>query len=135
SGQAAFIWTDTDVPVTERILLLAEPIRETRPATRQSVFVADSLDFQARQVFTVGSGIDEIICKVRFNPDPQGVLDLVKAGTKGRTLVYHPNLNDPVQTHSYLLISPLSPVGISLDADTGLLYGYVEVELTLRETS
>lgn len=134
-GNAAFTYTDPDVSMTERVLLLREPIREIRPAARQSVFVAESLDFQSRQVFTIGTGVDEIVCRVRFMDDPQGVMDLVKAGAKGRTLTYHPDLDDPSRTHAYLLISPSSPSQLGMDSDTGTTFGDVEVELRLRSTS
>lgn len=132
-GNAAFTWTDT-VGV-ERVVLLREPIREVRPAHRQSVYVSESLDFQSRQVFTVGTGVDELVCRVRFMDDGQGLLDLVKAGTSDITLIYHPDLDDPLQTHSYKLIAPLSPVVVGMDPDTGTLFGDVDIDLTLRETS
>lgn len=132
-GNAAFTWTDTGG--VERVLLLREPIRETRPAHRQSVYATDSLDFQARQVFVIGTGVDELVCRVRFVDDPQGLLDLIKAGTSNITVIYHPDLDQPLQVHSYKLIAPLSPVALGLDADTGTIYGDVDVELTLRETS
>lgn len=134
-GNAAFTWVDSTVSVTEQVLLLREPIREIRPAHRQAVFVADSLDFQQRQVFTVGTGVDELVCRVRFMDDQQGLLNLIKAGSKNVTLTYHPDLDDPTRTHSYKLISPLSPVVLGMDPDTGVSFGDVEVELTLRETS
>lgn len=134
-GNAAFTWTDTSVSMTERVLLLREPIREIRAATRQMVYVADTLDFQVRQYFTVGTGIDEIVCKVRFMDDAQGVIDLIKAGSRGLTLTYHPDLDDPSRTHAYLLIAPISPTSVGMDASTGLEFGDVEIELTLRSTS
>jgi len=132
-GNAAFTWTDSGG--VERVLLLREPIRETRPAHRLAVFVAQSIDFQARQVFTVGAGVDEIVCRVRFMDDPQGVMDLIKAGSTDITLIYHPDLDDPLRVHSYKLIDPLSPTVVGLDADRGTSFGEVDIELTLRETS
>lgn len=134
-GNAAFVWTDSDVAATERVLLLWEPIRDLRPAARQTLYVGESLDFQVRQIFTIGTGVDEVVCRVRFLPDQQGLLDLLKAGSKNRTVTYHPDLDDPQRSHAYLLIAPLSPATLGLDGDTGTLYGYVEVELTLRSTS
>lgn len=132
-GNAAFTWTDSGG--VERVLLLREPIREIRPAHRQSVYPSDSLDFQSRQVFTIGTGADEIICRVRFMDDPQGVMDLIKAGTSDITLIYHPDLDDPLQVHSYKLIAPLSPTAVGLDPDRGVSFGEVDIDLTLRETS
>lgn len=132
-GNAAFTWTDSGG--VERVLLLREPIREVRPAHRQAVFVADSLDFQVRQVFVIGSGVDELVCRLRFVDDQQGVLDLIKAGTSNITLIYHPDLDDPLRVHSYKLIAPLSPTTLGLDDQMGVTFGDVAVELTLRETS
>jgi hypothetical protein len=134
-GNAAFTWVDTTVSMTEQVLLLREPIREIRPAHRQSVYASDSLDFQVRQVFTIGTGVDELVCRVRFVDDPQGLLNMIKAGTKNVTLVYHPDLDDPLRVHSYKLISPLSPMTLGMDPDTGVSFGDVDVELVLRETS
>ena len=134
-GNAAFTWTDPDDPVTDRVLLLREPLRELRAAHRQSVYVGESLDFQARQVFTVGTGVDEVVCRVRFMDDGQGLLDLLKAGTKNLTLTYHPDLDDPSRSHAYKLIAPLSPVTLGLDPDTGTTFGDQEIELVLRSTT
>jgi hypothetical protein len=132
-GNAAFTWTDSGG--VERVLLLREPVREIRASHRQSVYASDSLDFQSRQVFTIGTGVDEMVCQCRFVDDPQGLLDLIKAGTANITLIYHPDLDDPLRVHSYKLISPLSPVVLGLDPDTGTSFGDQEIELTLRETS
>lgn len=133
-GNAAISWTDSDDVTTERVLLLREPFREIRPAHTQSVFPADSLDFTQRQVFTVGEGVDELIVRVRYSDDPQGLLDLIKAGSKKRTLTYVPDLDDADRRYACYLISPLSPVGLGMDADMGTSHGHLEVELRLRKT-
>jgi hypothetical protein len=132
-GNAAFTWTDSGG--VERVLLLREPIREVRPAHRMNVYPSDSLDFQVRQVFTIGTGVDELVCRCRFVDDQQGVLDLIKAGTTNITVIYHPDLDNPLQVHSYKLIAPLSPLVIGLDPDAGVSFGNLDIELTLRETS
>jgi len=134
-GHAAFTWIDSAISMTEQVLLLREPIREIRPAHRQTVYPSDSMDYQVRQVFTIGTGVDELVCRVRFMDDQQGLLNLIKAGTKNITITYHANLNDSLQTHDYKLISPLSPVMLGMDTDRGVHFGDLEVELVLRETS
>lgn len=133
-GNAAFTWSD---PVTlhERVLLLREPIREVRPAHRQAVYAGDSLDFQNRQVFTIGTGANEIVCRVRFCDDGQGLLDMIKAGSANTTLTYHADLDDPLRVHDYKLIAPLTPIVLDMDPDTGVTFGDLDVTLTLRETS
>ena len=134
-GQAAFQWSDTDDTMTQRVLLLREPVREIRAAHAQSVFPSDSLDYSVRQVFTIGQGVDELVARVRFGDDPQGLVDLLKAGTKLRTITYVPDLRDPAQSFACYLISPLSPVALGLDPESGVSFGDQEVELRLRRTT
>lgn len=133
-GNAAIVWTDSDDITTERVLLLREPLRELRPAHTQSVYVAESLDKQSRQTFTVGEGVDELVGRIRFADDPQGLLDLLKAGSKGRTLTYLPDLDDADRRYACLLISPISPTGPGMDSDTGVSFGQLDVEIRLRKT-
>jgi hypothetical protein len=134
-GAAALTWVDADDINTERVLLLREPLRELRPAHQQAVYTADSLDFTQRQVFTVGTGADELVGRVRYQDDQQGLADLLKAGTKGRTLTYLPNLADPARSFACYLISPLSPFVLGMDPDRGTSFGDLDVELRLRLTA
>lgn len=134
-GNAMLSWTDSDDITTERVLLLREPFREIRPAHAQSVFPADSLDFTQRQVFTVGEGVDELIVNVRYQDDPQGLLDLIKAGSKKRTITYVPDLDDADRRYACYLIAPLSPTALGMDSDRGTSFGELEVELRLRRTN
>src|SRR6266566_6872981 len=134
-GNAAFVWTDSNDLVTERVLLVAEPVREIRAAHRQSVYVADTLDFTSRQYFTIGTGVNETVVRVRYGFDPQGLIDLIKAGSRGNQLTYYPDMNVPGRAHKYYLIAPLSPIQLAMDRDMGVTFGYQEVELTLRETN
>lgn len=133
-GNAAMLWTDSDDTTTERVLLLREPLRELRPAHNQTAFVAESLDKTVRQVFTIGEGVDELVGRIRYQDDPQGVLDLLKAGTKKRTITYVPDLADADRRYACLLISPSSPTSPGMDADRGTAFGELEVEIRLRKT-
>lgn len=133
-GQAAFVWTDSDDLTTERVLLLREPVRELKPAHTQTVYVGDSLDKSNRQVFTVGEGSDELLVRVRYQDDQQGLLDLIKAGSKGRTITYIPDLTDGDSRFNCVLIAPLSPTAAGLDTDRGTSFGDLDVELHLRKT-
>jgi len=132
-GNAAIVWTDSDDITTERVLLLREPLRELTPAHNQNVFVADSLDKQVRQTFTIGEGVDELGGRIRYQDDPQGLLDLIKAGSKQRTVTYIPDLDDGDRRYACLLISPLSPMGLGMDSDRGVSFGELEVEIRLRK--
>src|SRR3990167_2090977 len=134
-GRAALTWTDTDDKTTERVLLLKEPLREAHPAHSQSVYTADSLDYTARATFTVGEGVDELVGRVRYQDDPQGLLDLLKAGSKLRTITYYPDLRDAGVSFACFLISPLSPVVAGLDPDRGTEFGDLDVTLHLRRTA
>src|ERR1043165_3985402 len=133
-GNAAISWVDSDDITTERVLLLREPLRDLRPAINQAVFVADSLDKQNRATFTIGEGVDELTGKIRYQDDPQGLLDLIKAGAKQRTLTYIPDLDDADRRYACILISPMSPMGLGLDGDRGTSFGELEVEIQLRKT-
>lgn len=134
-GNAAITWTDTDDTMTERLLILREPLREIRAAHSQSIYPRDSLDMTQRVTFTVGIGADELVARVRFQDDPQGVIDLIKAGSKQRTLSYQPDMTDPDDSYAVLLISPLSPTALTMDADHGAEYGDQEVTLRFRRTT
>ncbi len=128
------VWTDTDDTTTERALLLREPVRELRLGHAQSVYRAESLDRRTVTTFTVGEGVDELVCRVRWMDDPQGMLDLVKAGTKGRTITYIPDLGNPGGSFALTLIAPISPVTLTLDPDTGVPFGDQDLELRFRRT-
>lgn len=133
-GKAILSWTDTDDITTERVLLLREALRELRPGHDQSVFVADSLDKTNRQTFTVGEGVDELVGVIRFQDDQQGLLDLIKAGAKGRTITYVPDVRDADRRYACVLIAPLSPIALGGDSDRGVSHGELEVEIRLRKT-
>jgi hypothetical protein len=134
-GNAAFTWTSTGEDATERVLLLREPLRELRPAHRMAVYVRDSLDYSVREVFHVGDGAQELVARARFVDDGQGLSDMLRAGSQGLTLTYHPDLDDPERTHAFKLLAPMSPFQLDLDPDAGPLQGDVEVELMLRYTT
>lgn len=134
-GQAAFTWTDSDDTLTQRVLLLCEPLREIRPAHDQAVYESQSLDRTARQIFTVGEGADDLVVRARFVDDPQGLMDFIKAGTKKRTVSYVPDLRDPAVKYDCELIAPLSPTALGLDPDRGVTFGEQDVELRLRQTN
>src|SRR6185436_8706476 len=82
----------------------------------------------------VGEGVDELIGRVRYQDDPQGTLDLIKAGSKQRTITYVPDLRDADRRYACILISPISPIGLGLDSDNGTTYGELDVEIRLRKT-
>src|SRR5260370_21380457 len=134
-GQAALTWVDSDDVNVERVLLLREALREIRPGAKQTPYVGDSLDYSQRQIFYIGQGTDELTGKIRFMDDPQGLIDLIKAGTKLRTITYIPNLADPNRNFACYLIKPLNPAVLSMDASMGGTHGLRDVPIELRQTN
>lgn len=120
--------------MSQRVLLLREPLRELRYGHTQSVYPADSLDFTQRQVYTIGVGTYELTGRVRFADNGQTLVDLIKAGSKKTTLTYTPNLSDPGVNYACYLIKPLSPAMLKMDPNTGVEFGDEDVEIVLRKT-
>jgi len=120
--------------MSQRVLLLREPLRELKYGQSQSVYVADSLDYTQRQAYTIGSGAYELTGRIRFADNPQTLIDLIKAGAATKTIVYYPNLSDPGVSYSCLLIKPIVPTVLKQDPNTGLIFGDQDVEIVLRKT-
>lgn len=132
-GRSAIGWTSTEDSNTERIHLLDAPLREVVPGHTASIYRAESLDKTNVQTFSVGNGAYELEGKVRFDANPQSLIDVVKAGSQGKTLTYYPNLSDPDTAFSCTLISPMSPTQVGMDSDRGV-HGDREITLRLRKT-
>ena len=132
---AALTWTDPGTG-TERVFLLAVPLRDLRPGFSQSAYFAQSLDRTATASVTVGSGAHELVGMVRYADDPQALLDLVQAGATQTTLTYIPNLADPGQSYTVKLVSPVdvTSVQVDLDRQRGVQFGEAEMELRFRKT-
>lgn len=135
-GQAGIGWSSTGDTMTERMHVLAVPLRLVRPAHSQAVYRAQSLDRSTIEVNTIGSGVHEFIGQARYDHDPQSLLDLVKAGQQNLTLTYYPDLRDPGVTYACKLVSPLDAdqLSIALDSDRAT-FGEGMVELRLRPTT
>ena len=67
---------------------LAVPLREVRAGLRIRQYVAESLDFTARQVFTVSSGVYEFVGSIRYADDQQQTIDFLKYGVQGVPMIY-----------------------------------------------
>lgn len=129
---AAITWTSGTG--TERVLLLDVPLRDLRPAFTRTVYTAESLDKTDIQSITVGSGANELVGMVRYEDDPQGLMDMVAAGAANTTLTYIPQLSDPDVNYSVKLISPRDlPTALSLDSQRST-FGEMMVELRFRQT-
>jgi hypothetical protein len=132
-GRAAIGWSSTEDSNTERIHLLDAPLRELMPGHALSVYRSESLDKTNVQTYSVGNGAYELEGKVRFDANPQSLIDVVKAGSQGKTLTYYPNLSDPDTAFACTLIAPMSPSQVGLDPERGV-HGDAEITLRLRKT-
>jgi hypothetical protein len=134
-GTAAAIgWASTGDAASERVHLLAVPLRDVRPASSRATYHAESLDRTVVQRYTVGDGAHELVGLVRFDDDPQSLLDLLRAGAEGQTLTYYPDVRDPAVKHACTLMAPVGPdLALAVEqARQG--YGNVTTELRLRRT-
>lgn len=67
---------------------LAVPLQEVRPSIRfGGRWVRESLDLTNREVFETGSAY-EIVAVLRFDNEPQSLIDLLAAGAENITLTY-----------------------------------------------
>lgn len=121
---------------TERVLLLDVPLRDLRPGFTRTVYTAESLDKTDIASVTVGSGAHELVGVVRYEDDPQGLMDMVAAGAANTTLTYIPQLADPDVNYSVKLVSPrdLSALSVQLDPQRGSTFGEMSIELRFRQT-
>lgn len=120
---------------TERVLLLDVPLRDVRPGFTRTVFSAESLDKSDISSITVGNGAHELVGVVRYEDDPQGLLDMVAAGAANTTLTYIPSLTDPDLSYSVKLISPRGLDALTMDLDAQRrVFGEMSVELRFRQT-
>ena len=133
-GSAAIVWTDTNVG-TERILLLDAPLRDLRPGYSRTAYTAESLDKTAIYSVTVGTGAHELVGNIRYEDDPQGLLDLIQAGATNTTLTYLPNLADPDFSYTVKLIAPRDVNTLTVDLDNQRsTFGEMQVEVRFRKT-
>jgi len=135
-GRAAITWSSTSETSTDRVHRLSVPLREVQPAFTQQTYTAESLDKTAIQTYTIGSGAHEFVGTVRFDDDPQSLLDLIAAGAQGTNLTYYPDLADPGAVYTCQLVSPrdASDLGVGQDPERGKAFGEGSVTLRLRQT-
>lgn len=130
---AAISWTSGIG--TERVILLDLPLRESRPGFTQSAYTSESLDKTAIYSVTVGSGAHELVGNLKYEDDPQGLLDLIAFGATNGTLTYIPSLTDPDTNYSVKLISPRDVNALTLDLDSQrATFGEMTVEIRFRKT-
>lgn len=132
---AAIGWSSTSDTVGERVHQLAVPLRETGAGFSQATFRAQSLDRSTISALQVPSGASEYVAEVRYDDDPQGLIDLLRAGNRNETLNYYPDVRDPGQVWAMKLIAPTGDdIETQLDAQRAA-FGDHGVQLRLRRTA
>ena len=128
-GNAAVTWTDAGSP---RVYLLNRPLDRVQYAIRQTAYAVDSLDLTQRQVFTVGTGVYELVAQIRYDETPQDLVDLLKYGQQGGTLTYWPDLDNDQESYACYLLEPFDPV-LELESSYPAVGSLVTVRL--RQTT
>ena len=132
-GRAAITWTSTEDGNTQRVFLLDTPLHDTIPAHSITSYYAESLDRTKNTTVTVGNGAYGLSGTVRFASNPAGLMDMVKAGSQGKALVYIHDLADPAVQEPVILMSPRSPAALEQDAQRGFR-SEAQVTLEFRRT-
>ena len=132
-GNAAILWTSTEDANTGRVLLLDQPLVDVTPHHNQAVYRRESLDRSAVETYSVGNGAYELTGTIRYSADPDGLIEMLKAGSQGKTLTYIPNLNDSALYNAVILMDPMSPTQAALDAQRAG-YGEHQVSVRFRKT-
>jgi hypothetical protein len=133
-GRAAIRWTSTEDSNTDRVFLLDVPLHDITPGHTITTFFAESLDRTKTETVTIGTGAYELQGEVRYASNPTGLLDVIKAGSQGKTLTYVPDVADPAVQEPVILISPRSPADVALDAERGFR-GEAQITLRFRRTN
>ena len=133
---AAITWDSTGdtVEASERVHMLERPLETVKPAHSMQRYRRESLDRSVTEVFNVSSGAQELVGLVGLDRSGHSLIDLVKAGSKGKTLTYYPDLTDAGVSYACELIAPVSPSALQSDNRTGNVRGDFQVELRLRQT-
>jgi len=131
-GQAAITWSVTSQTQVERVHLLEAPLRDPRLEVSGQTVQRRSMDRTVVENIFIGAPANEFVGKARYDKNPQSLIDLIVAGSQGKTLSYWPDVADDV-AYACDLIAPLSPAGINTDPDRSLL-GDHSVELRLAKT-
>ena len=133
---AAITWSSTDDTVnqTERVHYLTRPFTVVNPAHNMVAFSRESLDKTKIESIVVGDGAYELLGVIDLEQDGHSAIDMLKAGTEGKTLTYYPDLGDADVNFACDLISPRSPVALQVDPKTGGFRGDHTLEVRLRQT-
>lgn len=130
-GNAAFRYD----PGTGQVTVdLDWPLINPEPARRRTRFASDSLDFTAREVLEVGSGIHEITAELRFQESHADLLDALEEAASGTRLDYYPDtVGAPSTFYPCQLIEPSgSAIGLIRDRLRGISHGEFALPARIR---
>jgi hypothetical protein len=120
--------------MSERAHMLEAPLRELKFGHSMQNWTREAMDRSVFEQIHVGDGAPELVGRVRYDRNAQSLIDLIVAGSQGKTLTYIPDLDDPDVKFDCDLVAPKTPTALQLDAQRGVL-GDQSVELILRETT
>lgn len=133
-GNAAITWSASSESVSERVFLLAAPLRQLKHGRNMEAFQRESLDRKTVENTVIGDGAPEITGTIRYGRDPGGMMDMLQAGSAGKKLTYLADVKNWDDGIECTLIAPLTPTFLRTDPQRGVL-GDQSVELVLRPTS
>ena len=136
-GRAAITWSSTGDTATQRVHNLELPLTPVTLGLSLASFTRENLDRSKVEYFSIGSGAStagavELAGTVRMDKDPHSLIDLLRAGSQGKTLTYYPDLADPDTNLPVQLLGPLGDAGVALDPDRVDEY---TVDLRFRSTA
>ena len=121
-SRAAITWSSTDDTATQRVHNLTLPLTPVMPGLALATFTRESLDKSKVEYFSIGSGAStagayELIGTMRMDNNPRSAIDMLRAGSQGKSLTYYPDLADPDTNMAMQLLSPLGDAGLAMDPD------------------
>ncbi len=131
---AAIGWSSTGDTVNQQVHVLSTPLRNVVPGFSRPTYRAESLDRTVIEALTVGSGAHELVGEVRYDDNPESLVEMLRAGAQNITLNYYPDARDATQVIPCKLITPVGPqIDAVLDAQRGS-FGDGAVTIRLRRT-
>lgn len=125
-GTARFTWTDTE----EKLHTLNVPLQKVKPAVRLRRWVRESINFTNREVWYAGDGVYEIVAEIRYDENPQSLVELILAGLKGITITYY----DGFSEHECEMVAPTADEFVAGFDDHQATQDWHRVEIRLRKT-
>lgn len=131
-GKAAIEYTRSSGQVV--VHRLTFPLTDFRPRANQRVKQIWSLDRTSVDTITFGSGVHELVARLRYDRLPQALLDAMRNVRTGLQVTYYPDTTGHDSYDARLVPDDRDLVSIRPDADRRA-FGEYEATLVLRTTS